>query len=529
MIVFRLLQVSCLSILLFSCSAIKPLGHIEGQADPGDDINDLNLSDSSPSSELTPSQVIKSQNEVSKNTLAKKLVKHAIHNHFADGGQYESTNQVLGTSNLGESDKTKGDVYFLWGAEHLKLENNYFDIPVKYNAAVKKWIDYFLSRGKPYFERYVERSGRYAPVIGKILEAHGLPRDLIFLAMAESGFQNKAKSWAKAVGPWQFMPFTGKRYGLEINWYLDERRDPIKATIAAARYLKDLYQLFGSWELAAAGYNAGEGKVSRAIKRYRTQNFWKIRKGRYLKRETKNYVPKIMALAILGKNLKSFGMGDIDFKQPLDFDEIEVPASTDLFKVAELSGVDFQEIHRLNPELMRWITPPHQKRYSLRLPVGTKQLWASCCKGHNLTAEDFQQYKVARRASLTQLGRKFKVPAEVLADLNGVPKNKRLVKATIVDLPFRRGQSRKDPMYADLYERKSRRGGRYRRYKRQVKRALRRGRKIASPSVFYTVKKGDTLWKVSRTMGVGMNTLIRSNYHIVKKRMIRAGDRLAIR
>ena len=121
------------------------------------------------------------------------------------------------------------------------------------------------------------------------------------------------------------MPYTGRRYGLKIDWYKDERRDPIKATIAAAKYLTKLYKDFGSWELAAASYNAGEGKMSRAIRRYRTENFWKISRGRYLARETKNYVPKIMALAIIGKNLKSFGFKGIDFHEPLDFEEIDVP------------------------------------------------------------------------------------------------------------------------------------------------------------------------------------------------------------
>src|SRR5690606_20193905 len=135
-----------------------------------------------------------------------------------------------------------------YGAEHLNLENYYFDIPVVYNDEVKKWIKYFQGRGRAYFERYSARAGRYAPIMSKILDELGMPKDLIFLAMAESGFQNKAKSWARAVGPWQFMPFTGKRYGLKIDWYVDERQDPIKSTIAAAKYLAKLYADFGSWE-----------------------------------------------------------------------------------------------------------------------------------------------------------------------------------------------------------------------------------------------------------------------------------------
>ncbi len=141
---------------------------------------------------------------------------------------------------------------------------------------------------------------------------NGLPRDLIYLAMAESGFQNHARSWAKAVGPWQFMPYTGRKFGLNIDWYVDERRDPLKASIAAANYLKTLHNLFGSWELAAAGYNAGEGKIARAIRMYHSKDFWRLTQGRYLRPETKNYVPKIMALAIIGKNLDVFGFNETD-------------------------------------------------------------------------------------------------------------------------------------------------------------------------------------------------------------------------
>jgi membrane-bound lytic murein transglycosylase D len=210
---------------------------------------------------------------------------------------------IVGGARIDKSGNYTRKAYFLEGAEDLNLENHYYDIPVVYNDAVKKWIHYFSNRGRDYFETYSARGGRYAPVLGNMLEDNGLPRDLIYLAMAESGFQTKAKSYAQAVGLWQFIPSTGRNYGLKIDWYIDERRDPVKSTIAASKYLKKLYEDYGDWEIAASAYNAGEGKVNRAISRYKTDNFWDLRKGRYLKSETKNYVPKIMALAILGKNL----------------------------------------------------------------------------------------------------------------------------------------------------------------------------------------------------------------------------------
>lgn len=441
-------------------------------------------------------------------------------------------NAILGSAAITEPHKHPNKTYFLYGAEHLELDNYYFDIPVVYNQAVQNWMKYFLTRGRGFFERYGARAGRYAPILGKILEEQGLPRDLIFLAMAESGFQNKAKSWARAVGPWQFMPYTGKRYGLKINWYLDERRDPIKATIAASRYLSKLYKQFGSWELAAASYNAGEGKVGRAIRRYKTENFWKLRKGRYLKPETKNYVPKIMALAIIGKNLKTFGFEDLDFHEPLDFQEVEVGPATDLVKIAENLNIEFEELQRLNPEILRWFTPPGGN-YSLRIPVGTKTVFNKCCKGEKekLLAVDFMDYRVkGRRSNLHDVARKFKIKdPEVLPWLNGLSKNQKLEKGQVVLLPFRKGQDTRENMYADLYE-KPRRVVRMRRsWKKRISKALRRGRKIASPSRYYHVKKGDSLWTVSKKTGTSLDTLIVSNYHILKNRRIRAGDRLAVK
>ncbi|MBL6991211.1 MAG: transglycosylase SLT domain-containing protein [Bacteriovoracaceae bacterium] len=445
---------------------------------------------------------------------------------------YQTTppKRIVGSSKIQQPHSHHGKTYFLYGAEHLKLDNYYFDIPVVYNPAVKKWINYFLNRGRGFFERYSARAGRYAPILGLILEDHGLPRDLIFLAMAESGFQNNAKSWAKAVGPWQFMPYTGRRYGLRVSWYIDERRDPIKATIAASRYLKKLYKEFGAWELAAAAYNAGEGKMSRAIRRYKTENFWDLRKGRYLKSETKNYVPKIMALAILGKNLKSFGFEDIDFHEPLDFDEVDVPPFTDLMILSRMIGIPFEEIQRLNPEILRWYTPPNVQNYKLRIPIGFAVVWKDVIKTQDLKAKSFQIYKVrGRRSTLYDVAKKFKLKPKILREFNNIKTKKRLAKGTTVVLPFRQGQSRKDQMYADLYEKPRKSVLRRRRYRRRINLARRRGKKIYNPTVFYTVKKGDTLWRVAKRTGTSLDTLILSNLRLVKSRMIRVGDKLAIR
>ncbi len=439
----------------------------------------------------------------------------------------QSKSMINGAATIEGAGTYKGKTYFLKGAEELNLENNYFDIPVVYNDQVKKWMDYFLNRGRGFFERYTERAGRYAPILGAILEEHGLPRDLIFLAMAESGFNTSAKSWASAVGPWQFMPATGRNYGLEQNWYKDERRDPIKATVAAARYLTKLYGDFGSWEVAAAAYNAGEGKLSKAIIKYKSEDFWDISKGRYLKAETKDYVPKIMALAIIGKNLKSFGFDDVEFHEPLDFDEVTVKSGTDLIKLSESLGVEFEEIQRLNPEVLRWFTPPNIEGYKVRLPPNSAEKFAQCCSKLDLVASNFQEYVVPKKGmTLADISKKFKIrKTYVLSGLNNVSETSRFQKGDSVKLPFRIGEmvSPSNNLYADLYEKPRRevlrRNHRYRRYARSGKKSVR----------YYTVKKGESLFTVAQKHGISVKRLIASNNDIRKSRKVSAGDKLIIK
>lgn len=460
-----------------------------------------------------------------------KLVKSSrIQKHIIEKDLEYCESCILGSvgdEKLKASDKK---IYLLTGAEELNLENIYFDIPVTYNRSVKKWVKYFTGRGRKIFLRYAQRAGRYGPVLSKILNDQGLPRDLIYLAMAESGFNNRARSWAKAVGPWQFMPFTGRRFGLEVDFYLDERRDPLKATVASSMYLRALYDMFGSWELACAGYNAGEGKIKRAIKRYRTKDFWKIARGRYLRPETKNYVPKIMALAIIGKNLKTFGMYPVEFDKALDFEEITVPGNSDLYKIAQALETTFEEMKIYNPEVTRWQTPPDGEEYVIRVKVGKKKIWDKYEIKPNIEATDYKLYSLRGFANLKQVGRKFKVPYKVLEALNDMSASTRLKPRTSVVLPFRDDHNpKKVRMYADLYQKPRKSVVRRRTYQKWIKRGRRNGSEISNPTQFYIVKKGDTLWSISRKTGVNINTIIRTNYKLVKRRMILPGDKLAIK
>ncbi len=408
----------------------------------------------------------------------------------------------------------KGDVYYLKGAEDLKLENNYFDIPVVYNKRVCKWINYYNKRGRKFFELHIGRAGRYAPLIGSILEENNLPRDLIFLAMAESGFNNLAKSAAAAVGPWQFMPATGKMYSLKQDWYVDERKDPVKATVAAANYLAKLYNEFGSWKIAMAAYNAGEGKLGRAIKKYNTNDFWDISKGKYLKSETKNYVPKIMALAIMGKNLKTFGFHNIDFRSPLDFDEISVSAGTDLIKLSEKLNVKFEEIQKLNPELLRWFTPINMSNYKLRIPPKMAEEYKKCCIGEDLVASDFQIFKVEnQKMKISLIAKRHRINSiPVLSQLNKVSENHIFKKGDKVLLPFRVGHSISisNKFYSDLF------------YKRKKK-------KKSYSIKFHIVKTGESLHSVARKYKLSLKRLLAANSSIRNSGKLLAGKKLVIR
>ncbi len=416
----------------------------------------------------------------------------------------------------------------LKGAEHLNLKNTHFDFPVVWNPAVAKWVNYFTGRGREWFIRYAHRGGRYAPVLSKILNDNGLPRDLIFLAMAESGFQNQAKSHARAVGPWQFMSFTGKKYGLHIDWFVDERRDPLKASVAAAGYLKDLHDLFGSWELAAAGYNAGEGKIGRAIQRYGTRDFWKLTKGRYLRPETKNYVPKIMALAIIGKNLETFGFSELSFDNALDYETIAVPGNSDLFEIARVLELPVEELQRYNPELVRWQTPPRVLTYNLRVPVGSESKWKELDDQSVVAATKYATWTHNKPATLKQVSEKTRVPVDVLAVLNPELDKVRFDAGTTVKLPFREDHGARHQLYADLYESPKKYRRARRSYYRYMSSVSEDGPSIRRPSKFYVVKKGDTLWEISRKTGVSMDVLVRSNRQL-RRRQVLPGDKLAIK
>ena len=298
-----------------------------------------------------------------------------------------------------------------------------YNIPMVLNDSVENHLEYFKTRGREAFQRWLDRSERYIPVMKDIFREKNLPEDLVYVAMIESGFNPYAVSWAKAVGPWQFMPATGKMYGLKIDWWIDERKDPIKSTKAAAEHLKDLHNLFGSWPLALASYNAGAGKVQRAVLRTRSDDFWDLKASRYIRKETKNYVPKYMAATIIAKNPEAYGF-TINRHDPFLFDEIVIEESTDLRLIARCANCTYEEIKELNPEIRRWITPPHFERYILRLPAGKKetfrQNYAAIPIEQKIT---WERHEVNRGETLAGLAKQYNTTVEAIRDINRLKRN----------------------------------------------------------------------------------------------------------
>jgi membrane-bound lytic murein transglycosylase D len=312
-----------------------------------------------------------------------------------------------------------------------------FDIPIVINARVEQFIQYFQTTIRDKFVTWLARSEKYIPFMKNLLKEHGLPEDLVYLVLIESGFNPYAYSRAKAVGLWQFISLTGKRYGLRVDWWVDERRDPEKSTIAAAKYLKDLYEMFDCWYLAAAGYNAGEYKIIKAIKRYRTEDFWKLTNYRYLKRETKDYVPLMIAAALVAKDPEKYGFTDVQYEEPLRFEKVKVPELTALSLVAKACETSLEEIKDLNPELRRGVTPPHETEYEIQIPYGKEDLFLKNFEAlQPLEKFQFKTHIVKKGQTLRGIARYYRVDLEPLLEINHLKKTSRIPKGMTLLIPI---------------------------------------------------------------------------------------------
>jgi membrane-bound lytic murein transglycosylase D len=265
-------------------------------------------------------------------------------------------------------------------AEAARAGEVTWDLPVTRNERVDYWIDFLTGRNRERTHLWLERKGMFEPMITERLRSRGMPEDLIYLALIESGFSTRAYSSAHAVGIWQFIAETGRRYGLEVSSQVDERRDPVKATDAALDYLEELYRRFGSWYLAAAAYNSGENRVARILReradgaRGDDELYWKI--APYLPRETRDYVPLMLAAGHIGKEPEKYGFTGLQPHEPLAFEAVRVPGGSSLRAVARAAGVEPRVVEDLNPHLLHAATPAG-RAWEVRIPPGRSPQFAA--------------------------------------------------------------------------------------------------------------------------------------------------------
>jgi membrane-bound lytic murein transglycosylase D len=300
------------------------------------------------------------------------------------------------------------------------LEATDHDIPIPQNSRIYAYVELFQGRLREYIEESLTRGTKYLPMIQSVFKAEGLPLDLAYIPIIESGFKTNALSKANAKGPWQFMKATAVEQGLKHDWYVDERSDPEKATVAAAKYLKSLYKMFnGDWHLVLAAYNGGLGRLQRAMKSAKTDDFWQLSEGsRYLPKETREYVPLILAAIVVAKNPVQYGFNILP-ASPVEYEKVLVPRAIDLRRVAEWTGQTIDDVQALNPELRRWTTPLATSNYEIKVPAGTSEMFASrlaAASPDQLASLKF--YTVKRGETIATIARRLSVSRADLAEAN---------------------------------------------------------------------------------------------------------------
>jgi len=382
-----------------------------------------------------------------------------------------------------------------------------YDIPMSYNDKVLAWVDFYANRHRDKFQPGLERSGRYLPMIRRIFEEEGIPLDLAYLAHVESAYKPNAFSRARAKGLFQFMSRTGREYGLRQDYWIDERSDPEKCTRAAARYLKDLYGMFGDWHLAMAAYNAGPGKISRAMAQTRTTDFWSLARTSRIRKETKNYVPAMLAATLISKDPAKYGFTFVP-EPPVDYDTIDVDGAVDLRVLARLAGSDGDTLHALNPALRRHQTSPDGTT-SVRVPKGTGVTTLAALMELPPGERVIVLYHHVRSGdTLSRIAARYDVPVAAIQQENKMGRKSVLRAGQTLRIPTggvgAPGTWTEDPVVTS-YTRPRTTGG----------------------TILYRVRRGDTLTHVASRYNTSVPAIAAAN-GFSAKRELRAGERIRI-
>ena len=356
-----------------------------------------------------------------------------------------------------------------------EIKFTHSDLPLVMTDQVAGYINYFSNRGRGTLERALARSGRYEDMIRRTLQEEGVPQELIYLAQAESGFHPLAVSRAGARGMWQFMGSRAKGYGLERSWWVDDRQDPEKATRAAAHHLKDLYTQFGDWYLAMAAYNSGPGTVQSAVKRTGFADFWELYRRNVLPKETRNYVPIIVAVTIMAKNPTQYGLDSVVKEKPVPYDTVKIDYPIDLRLAAECVDVTTSDLLDLNPSLLR-LTTPKDRAFELHLPAGTADKFQTAVASIPADKRVWWRYhKVQSEETLASIARTFHTTAKAIAEANDLNDDSIEPEARLI-IPIAPGKQSDTSSYAHT-------------------------------TTHYKVRKGDTVESVAENFGVSAKML----------------------
>jgi membrane-bound lytic murein transglycosylase D len=362
-----------------------------------------------------------------------------------------------------------------------EIKNTHSDLPLMMTDQVAGYIAYFQGRGRGVFERALARSGRYHDMIISTLKEEGVPQDLIYLAQAESGFHPLAVSRAGARGIWQFMASRARGYGLSHNMWVDDRQDPVKSTRAAAHHLKDLYAQFGDWYLAMAAYNSGPGTVQAAVKRTGYADFWELYRRNVLPKETRNYVPIILAVTIMAKNPSQYGFDDVVMEKPDDYDTVTINYPVDLRLVAQCVNSTTDELQELNPSLLR-LSTPRDGMFELHLPTGTKDQYETAIAAIPPQMRLWWRYHTVHAGeTVASLSREYRVPSRSILEANNLETGTELAADAKLIIPLPANRHTADTAT----------------YARRITR--------------YKVRPGDTIQRVADNFGISPQMLRRWN------------------